>query len=233
MPQAGCPRSQQSRGMKSCVPTFGTEMERTTHGAAPGSAEITAVDALTLVDWRRSIFELYGEVRASADAETAWRSWRDERERLMRIDPQSPVSEPRRGEFRGCRYFEYDPAARVLAKVSAEAPEHREIVTSTGVSYSFTRFGEATFELYGVACSLALYWLDGYGGGVFVPFGDGTSGESAPRRPLSPRHREGRRPRLVRSQPRLRLQLRLQPVLRLRPRWVCRSHRPRTGSRSA
>ena len=35
-----------------------------------------------------------------------------------------------------------------------------------------------TFELYGVACSLALYWLDGYGGGVFVPFGDGTSGES-------------------------------------------------------
>jgi len=142
--------------MKPCVPTFGTEMERATHGAAPGGAEVTAVDALTLVDWRRSIFELYGEIRASADAEAAWHSWRDERERLMRTHPQSPVSEPRRSVFRGCRYFEYDPAARVLAKVSAAAPEHRGIVTSTGVSYSFTRFGKVTVELYSVPCSLAL-----------------------------------------------------------------------------
>jgi uncharacterized protein (DUF1684 family) len=143
-----------------------------------GAAELTPVDALTLVDWRRSVFELYGEIRASTEPDAAWHVWRRERERLMRTHPQSPVSESRRGEFRGCRYFDYDPAARVLAHVSPAKADHREIVTSTGVSYSFTRFGEATFELYGTRCSLQLYWLDGYGGGIFVPFGDGTSGES-------------------------------------------------------
>jgi hypothetical protein len=153
-------------------------MERTTRSATPGAAELTAADVLTLLDWKRTIFELYAAIRASTDVEAAWRRWRDVRERLFRMHPQSPVPQTGRKEFRGCRYFEYDTAARVLAEMSALPLEHREIVTSTGVSYSFTRFGEGTFELYGRRCSLELYWLDGYGGGVFVPFGDGTSGET-------------------------------------------------------
>jgi hypothetical protein len=153
-------------------------MDARTRTAPPGSTELTAADVLTLLDWKRTISELYAETRASADTEAAWHRWRDVRDRLIRTHPQSPVSEPGRTAFGGCRYFDYDPGARVLAEVSALAPEHRDIVTSTGVSYSFTRFGEAAFELYGERCSLELYWLRGYGGGVFVPFGDGTSGET-------------------------------------------------------
>ncbi|MGH3117658.1 MAG: DUF1684 domain-containing protein [Gaiellales bacterium] len=153
-------------------------MERTTRSAPPGSAELTASDVLTLLDWKRTIFELYAQIRVSLEPEAAWRRWRDVRERLFRAHPQSPLSEPRRSGFGGCSYFEYDPAARALADVSPLPPEYREIVTSTGVSYSFTRFGQAAFELYAERCSLELYWLDGYGGGVFVPFGDGTSGET-------------------------------------------------------
>src|SRR5919108_2684771 len=130
-----------------------------TRSAPFGSTELTAADALALLDWKRAIFELYAEVRASSDAEAAWRRWRDARERLFRAHPQSPLSAPRRKEFRGCRYFEYDPIARVLADVSPLPPEHRKIVTSTGVSYSVTRFGQAAFELYGEGCSLELYWL--------------------------------------------------------------------------
>ncbi|MEO8290686.1 MAG: DUF1684 domain-containing protein [Gaiellaceae bacterium] len=153
-------------------------MERTTRSTPPGSAELTATDVLALLAWKRTIFALYAEIRSSTDTEAAWRRWRSVRDQLFRSHPQSPVSEARRGEFTGCRYFEYDPAARVTANVSPLPPERREIVTSTGVSYSFTRFAEAAFELYGEHCSLELYWLDGYGGGVFVPFGDGTSGET-------------------------------------------------------
>lgn len=59
--------------MKSWVPTFGSQMERTTHAAGPGAAELTPVDALKLVDWRRSVFELYGEIRASEEPEAVWR----------------------------------------------------------------------------------------------------------------------------------------------------------------
>jgi uncharacterized protein len=142
------------------------------------SVEFTAVGALTLLDWKRAVFGLYAEIRAAADPESAWRRWRAVRERLFRTHPQSPLAEERRGAFRGCRYFEYDPNARVLATVSGLSPERRQIVTSTGVSYSFVRFGQAAFEMYGAECALELYWLEGYGGGVFVPFGDKTSGET-------------------------------------------------------
>jgi uncharacterized protein len=39
----------------------------------------------------------------------------------------------------------------------------------------FERFGSARFELLGVSHTLDLYWLDAYGGGVFLPFADETS----------------------------------------------------------
>jgi len=35
----------------------------------------------------------------------------------------------------------------------------------------------ATFELNGRWLSLELYWLEGYGGGLFLPFSDTTSGD--------------------------------------------------------
>jgi uncharacterized protein (DUF1684 family) len=58
-------------------------------------------------------------------------------------------------------------------------PEHYDIATSgeTVGSYGFTRFGVAQFELFGEALELELYWLDGYSGGLFLPFRDGTSGK--------------------------------------------------------
>jgi Protein of unknown function (DUF1684) len=39
------------------------------------------------------------------------------------------------------------------------------------------RIGVACFALGETACELELYWLLGYGGGLFVPFADATSGE--------------------------------------------------------
>jgi uncharacterized protein (DUF1684 family) len=41
---------------------------------------------------------------------------------------------------------------------------------------SFTRFGRVELELDGVALRLDCFWLDGYGGGLFLPFGDTTNG---------------------------------------------------------
>jgi uncharacterized protein (DUF1684 family) len=153
-------------------------MDRVQRVAPAGAPDLTATDVMTLLDWKRTVFELYASIRASDDPRAAWRRWCALREHLLLTHPQSPVPLVRRSDFKGCRYFEYDPAARVLAVVSPLAPESRDIVTSTGVSYAFTRFGEARFELFGERCSLDLYWLKGYGGGVFAPFGDGTSGET-------------------------------------------------------
>jgi hypothetical protein len=53
-----------------------------------------------------------------------------------------------------------------------------QIGTSTGEPYTFTRFAHAEFELNGGPQRLALYWLSGYGGGVFLPFADTTNGST-------------------------------------------------------
>jgi uncharacterized protein (DUF1684 family) len=96
---------------------------------------------LTLLDWTRTIFGLYAQIRNTSDPRAGWDSWRETRDRLFATHEQSPLSAERRKEFRGCRYFDYDPDARVAADVVPLESEQRKIVTSTGVfgAVSFSR----------------------------------------------------------------------------------------------
>jgi uncharacterized protein (DUF1684 family) len=132
------------------------------------------MDELTLLDWKRRIFELYAEVRRDTDPEHAWRRWRDTRDELFRTHPQSPI--PRGTSFEHVPYFDYDPSLRVLGTAEQAAREPREIATSGERPYSFTRFARVRFALADADQALDLYWLDGYGGGVYLCFADATSG---------------------------------------------------------
>jgi uncharacterized protein (DUF1684 family) len=129
------------------------------------------VEELELLDWKRRIFELYAAIRAEREPERAWQRWRDVREELFRSHPQTPSPRAQ------LHYFDYDPALRVHGTVEPAEREHREIATSGEEPYSFTRFARTHFELAGEPQSLDLYWLDGYGGGVFLSFADATSGK--------------------------------------------------------
>jgi uncharacterized protein (DUF1684 family) len=131
------------------------------------------VDELTLLDWKRRIFELYAEVRSEPDPVRAWRHWRDVRDELFRSHPQTPI--PATTPFEHLPYFDYDPALRVLGTVESAEPVTREIATSGGHPYSFTRFAQVQFTL-AEQHALDLYWLDGYGGGLYLCFADATSG---------------------------------------------------------
>jgi uncharacterized protein len=144
------------------------------------------VDELDLLDWKRRVFALYAEVRAAPDPEAAWLGWRAARDELFRTHPQSPLPAVSRAVFGGLPYFEYDPGLRVLAAVEP-AEEARILIAGSGEQHPetdgpsarpflFRRFATATFELEGEPRRLALYWLEAYGGGVFLPFGDATSG---------------------------------------------------------
>jgi uncharacterized protein len=134
------------------------------------------LDELTLLDWKRRIFGLYAEVRAEADPERGWRRWRTARDELFRAHPSSPIPPGRRSSFPGLPFFDYDPALRVLAAVRPAEPVLREIATSGEQPYTFRRFAHAGFALAGEERTLALFWLEGYGGGVFLSFTDATSG---------------------------------------------------------
>jgi uncharacterized protein (DUF1684 family) len=136
-----------------------------------------ARDTLDLLDWKRRVFAVYAEIRAGDDPEAAWTRWRQVRRDLITRHPQSPIREPsRRASFDGPWYFDYDPGYRVSALVEDADPERVVIEGSADGRFAFTRFASARLELGDEPRSLSLYWLEGYGGGVFLSFRDGTSG---------------------------------------------------------
>jgi uncharacterized protein len=135
-------------------------------------------EALDLLDWKRRVGEVYAYIRSESDPETAWGRWREVRDELFRWHPQSPIPQGERTGFVRLPYFDYNPGARVAAQVEPAEPQTYEIAASTDSAYSFTRFGMARFDFHGAPVALELYWLEGYGGGLFLPFRDSTAGDS-------------------------------------------------------
>ena len=132
-------------------------------------------DVLALLDWKRRIFDLYHEVR-SAPPRRAWDRWRAVRDELFRDHPQSPLPGAAREGFAGLSYFRYDPSLRTEAEVVDVDPETILIGATGGETIAFVRFGAVVFPLADRTWTLDVYWLEGYGGGVFLPFADRTSG---------------------------------------------------------
>lgn len=142
------------------------------------SQDRTAKSVLSLLDYKRRIFELYREIRDCPEPEWAWRRWREVRHELFVTHPESPLPEGDRLGFSGIDYYDYDPAARALAEVVPAEPRTYEIATSGDGTYAFTLFAVARFEIFDTSAQLELYWLENYGGGVFLPFRDATSGNT-------------------------------------------------------
>jgi uncharacterized protein (DUF1684 family) len=131
---------------------------------------------LELLDYKRRVFALYARVRAEHDPARAFAAWVAERDDLFGSHPQSALPPARRVGFGGLSYFPYEPAGRVLAEVVATERRRYEVAASDGATMAFERIGVARFALGGATCELELYWLAAYGGGLFVPFADATSG---------------------------------------------------------
>ena len=147
--------------------------------SGPGS-----MDRVWLADWRRRVAELYTEVRslASTDPHQAWARWRTERETLYRGHPQSPVPASDRASFRA-RHWPYDPRLRFSVGLdAAPPPEHGlplaplALPSSGGDTLAFDRIGIVRLDLPGADVSLPVFWMRGYSGGLFLPFGDATNG---------------------------------------------------------
>ncbi|MDQ6822209.1 MAG: DUF1684 domain-containing protein [Actinomycetota bacterium] len=135
-----------------------------------------ATDLLDLLDWRRRIAGLYAEIRATSDRQAARQRWGEVRAELFRHHPQSPVPPSERSPYSGPHLYQYDPAWSTAATVRPTAPRRFELRTSQADAMAFTSFGHAHFTVAGIELGLELYWLEGYGGGLFVPFADATSG---------------------------------------------------------
>jgi uncharacterized protein (DUF1684 family) len=95
----------------------------------------------------------------------------------MREHPDSPIVADARAEWEGPRWYPYDPKFRERGVIDTREPRDTfEISLAADGILRCTRVGHARFSLGGSAASLALYWLGGYGGGLWLPFADVTSG---------------------------------------------------------
>lgn len=134
---------------------------------------------VSLHDWRRQVADLYAAVRAMPERE-GWAHWRGGRERLFREHSQSPLTPARRAQFRGIDCFAYDPSLRFKVELGP-AIDRGTIELEAGKDGMLTLVPFAmTIGLESaLGKELTLYWIEGYGGGVFLPFGDATNGRES------------------------------------------------------
>ena len=135
-------------------------------------------EMITLADWRRRTCELYAYIRETSDPAHAWRVWRNRRDALFLDHPQSPYSSSERATFDGLRYFPYDPALRhlvELAPIERDASETQSLRDDGEIR--LTPIARTRGLERALGGELVVYWIAGYGGGVFLPFADATAGK--------------------------------------------------------
>jgi len=153
--------------------------------AASSIYPVTGIDTdsgyIALADWRRQIAEIYADVRRLAvkDVAGALSHWRFARERLYREHPQSPVPAAARPGFRAV-HFLHDPSLRFELRVALDresGANAARLPASAGEGLAFSRIGWVDVPFPTGERRLAVYWLVGYTGGLFLPFRDKTSGQ--------------------------------------------------------
>lgn len=136
---------------------------------------------ITLAQWRREVGDLYSSVReiSPKDPELASIQFRKQRDALFSNHPQSPLTISQRATFQGLNYFPYDSSYRTTGSLNLDSsvgPITSNLGTD-GIMRS-TRVAHINFELLNTPFTLDLYWIEGYGGGLFLPFRDLTNGNS-------------------------------------------------------
>jgi uncharacterized protein len=142
---------------------------------------------------------------SAVDPEAATVAFRLAKDRLFVDHPQSPLLPEDHPGFGGLAYWPYDRAWRMTvqldpdeaapadpgAEPAATAPSAPGTASALGPfaisgpialpnsgsdAISFRRIGRVRLSGPLEGHSLSVFWIDAYGGGIFLPFRDGTSG---------------------------------------------------------
>jgi len=132
---------------------------------------------LQLADYRRQVFEMYARVREPTPGPDArWKRFRADQDLLFKTHPQTALTPKQVENFTSLRCYPYNTAYRFTLPV--EPLVEREVIMINLQEDGPTRLlpmGRISFEIAGQDVSLTLFWIMGYGGGIFLPFQDLTS----------------------------------------------------------
>ncbi len=131
---------------------------------------------LSLALWRRSIAEMYAEMRQITDPNTGWQQFVATRDHLFKNHAQSPLTAEQRCSFDQLLYYPYESHLRIIGKIDyGVKQEEITIELARNIPLHLMRVAAVHFELSGQSAQLSLFWVQGYGGGLFLPFTDRTN----------------------------------------------------------
>jgi uncharacterized protein len=130
----------------------------------------------SLLDYRRTVAGMYARIRdTDLSLEETCLSFRRERDLLFAAHPQSALSDEQKSTFSGLNYYPYDPTFRFVLPIE---PDVEPLIINLELQddgiVRLNRFGKIHFSVDNQPLTLSLYWILGYGGGIFLPFRDLT-----------------------------------------------------------
>src|SRR5436190_20135960 len=136
-------------------------------------------DYLALYDYRRRVAEQYRErnqaLLEGVEPASVLQRFRAARDQLFASHAQSALDEQQRSHFQGLRYFAYNPALRFVVDIdTAIEPRRYNVAMDAQESMTMVTLGQVHFSVGTMAVRLLIYWLEIYGGGLFLPFRDAT-----------------------------------------------------------
>ena len=137
-------------------------------------------DHQDLLDYRRRVGEMYARVRRGPlDLAARCLEFRRARDELFRTHPQSALADVQKARFRGLRYYPHNPSLRfVLPLEGAVEPVTIEGTLRDDGFIRLRRIGKVQFAIEGTSVALSVFWIEGYGGGIFLPFRDRTNADA-------------------------------------------------------
>lgn len=135
---------------------------------------------LSLLDYRRQVSDLYAWLRQSnLPPDERCIEFRRRKDILFGTHPQSALTTEQQKNFKGLSYYPYDPAwCFELSIDTGVEPDTFDIALQADGLTRIQRFGKVRFILNEQDITLSLFWILGYGGGVFLSFKDQTSGQT-------------------------------------------------------
>jgi uncharacterized protein len=137
-------------------------------------------DYLDLYDYRTRVAEMYRARRQAAlageHAESILQRFRESKDELFAKHSQSALDQEQKQQFQGLHYFPYNPTMCVEADIEIDVePQLLFVSMNAQETMTMTTVARLHFTLEEVKVALSFYWLNIYGGGLFLPFRDTTS----------------------------------------------------------